>query len=397
MKICAVIGEFNPLHNGHKYLLEQARKNSDCDAVVCIMSGNFVQRGEPAIIDKSLRTESALRNGADAVIELPVLYSTANAECFAFGGVNIIKQLNNVTHMAFGCENSDANIIKKLAEIRLNESDYFKSTLKKFLDEGKSYPVAHSQATVSVAEKHGIDSVMSDKILKKPNNLLAIEYCKQLLKQNCAIKTVAIQRIGAEHNDTRLQSGYSSASSIREKVLSGEINEIGKSLPPDCFNALIEENKSNRLPNMQLFNNLILYSLRTKKLGNLFDAGEGIEIKLRQNALKSDSLDEAINLTKSKRYTRARINRLCVQALLEINKSSLFSAPNIPVRLLGIRKELKNEIGNICGSFIIKNSDLVGISETDKEYLRTEENAAAVYSLITNSKNKMYSSKLVEI
>ena len=397
MKICAVICEFNPFHNGHKYLLEQARKQSGCDAVVCVMSGNFVQRGEPAIIDKSARVKSALLNGADCIIELPVLYATANAECFAYGGINIIKRLNGVTHLAFGCEDASIDVIMKLAELRADESPSFKENLKKLLGDGTSYPVAHSKATIKEAEKYGISSIMTDRILKKPNNLLAIEYCKQLLKQGCNVTPLPVQRVGAEHNDIILHNGYSSATSIRDKIYGKKIEETRSTLPADSFNYLTEAIKTNHLPNINLFKELILYSLRTKNVDSLYDSGEGIEIKLKKSALKANSLDEAIELTKSKRYTRVRLNRLCIQSLLDITKQSLLSDQTVPVRLLGIKTSLKKEISNICDSFIIKNSDLNNIAKIRPEYAKAEETAAAVYSQITNSPNSMYNSKLIEI
>ena len=397
MKICAVVCEFNPFHNGHKYLLEKAKQLSECNAVLCVMSGNFVQRGEPAILEKSIRTKIALDNGADIVVELPIQYSTANAECFAYGAINIIKQIENVTHIAFGCENADTEIIKKLSKIRLDETNFFKENLKKSLESGLSYPTAHHQATLAEAEKCGIDTTMSDIILKKPNNLLAIEYCKQLLKQNCNIETIGIKRIGADHDADSINGAYTSSSSIRKKIYENTPAYVETTVPRDCFNALLAATDNRHIPDLQLFNKLIVYSLRINRLDNLFDAGEGIETKLKKAALNSNSLEEILQLVKSKRYTRARLNRLCLQSLLQINKNSLFTAPNVPVRLLGIKKELKKEIGNIYDRFIIKNRDFKKTSETDPQYFRIEENAAAVYAQLTRSDNTLYSSKLTEI
>lgn len=394
MKICAIVAEFNPFHNGHKYLIEQAKIKSGCDAVLCVMSGNFVQRCEPAVFDKSVRVKSALLCGADIVVELPVLYSTANAECFARGAVEIINRIKNVTHIAFGCENDNIDVIQKLAEIRAEESEDFKNNLKKFLSEGLPYPSAHAKATVIEAEKRGIDNTMSDKILKQPNNLLAIEYCKQLIKQKTNIESIAILRKGADHHDSEIRGNFASAQSIREKIKSGEIADITHTVPTEILDLIMSV---KQIPNGQLFKELALYSLKTKEPSHLFDAGEGIEIKLRKNALELPSLDDVINSTKTKRYSHVRLNRLCLQSLLGIYKNSLFSDPSIPVRLLGIKKDLKKNISDICDSFIIKNEDLSRIASTHKEYIRTEETAAAVYSQISKSENTMYKSKLIEM
>lgn len=202
MKYCAVICEYNPFHSGHAYQLDRAVKETAADGVIAVMSGPFVQRAEPAVVDEFLRAECALRNGADMVIELPVAIATAAGRDFARGAVNIVAALPDVKFLVMGCE--DETHIATLADVQFTESESFKAVLKSALDAGASYPSAYTTATAVEAEKRGIDRNTSDIILKKPNNLLCIEYIKALKSLGSDIEPVLIKRRGSDYNDKEI-------------------------------------------------------------------------------------------------------------------------------------------------------------------------------------------------
>ncbi|MCL2256445.1 MAG: nucleotidyltransferase family protein, partial [Firmicutes bacterium] len=212
MKICAVICEFNPFHNGHKYVLEKAKEMSCCDAVLCIMSGNFVQRAEPSIINKANRTKVALENGADFVVELPTMFAIMTGELFSYGAINIINQIKTVTHIAFGSECGNIESLKKTANLQLSEE--FNEKLKNMLKSGMSYSSAMS--------------ILSGFEMKS-NDILAVEYLKQLLKINSNIEPIAIKRQKSNYNDKGLIENFSSATAIREalgNIKNNEVNQI---------------------------------------------------------------------------------------------------------------------------------------------------------------------------
>ncbi len=319
MKTVGIICEYNPLHLGHKKQIDQIRRiHSNDTAIVCLMSGNFVQRGTPAILDKSLRAEAAVRCGADLVLELPVTYALSSAEGFAAGGVRILG--NFCDYLCFGAENADANLLRSIAAALLSEE--FRPLLKAQLDTGKSFPAARQAAL----EQMGMDA----SILESPNNILAVEYCKAILSQGSTMEPMPIHREGSYHDELP-DSENPSATAIRKLVL-----ENGD------WEAFVPENARNLfhgapLHTLEAGERAILGKLRTmteEQFEALPYGSEGLWRKFMRASREEATLEGIIAVTKSKRYTRTRIDRMVMCAFLGLSLQDLLS-PVPYTRVLG--------------------------------------------------------------
>lgn len=320
MKIVGIVAEYNPFHKGHEYQLKMAKELSGCDCVAAVMSGNFVQRGEPAIIDKYKRAEAAIYGGADLIIELPIPYCCQNAEVFARAAITELKKLN-ITHLSFGCENSDLKLLKEIALLQVYDKscgNFIKEEIKK----GISYPAALSNALNKISP----DSDFSN-IIKAPNNVLAIEYIKSSIILDCSWSFVPVKRIGKNHNDENISGHFDSASAIRKGILtdfksfnSGSLTN--KSM--DMINRFYDEYHSFNCLNSFLY--YIYYqilSIGTDGLNNIYDISEGLNNKIYSNIFRFNNIDEYIMSLKSKRYTYSRIRRILLNILLGINNENI--------------------------------------------------------------------------
>ncbi|MBR2967298.1 MAG: nucleotidyltransferase family protein [Clostridia bacterium] len=386
MKICAVICEFNPLHNGHKYLLDKIREQG-FERIVCFMSGNFVQRAEPACADKYERAECAIKCGADAVFELPVLYATANAQVFAYGGIRLISAMG-IDNIAFGIESADTQLIIDAAKLQSDESEEFRLKLKDKLAQGISYPAALSLTTTDILNEKYPNC---QEELSKPNNVLAISYLRASHLVGKKINPIMIKRQGADYNDTTLESGkFPSATALRNYI-----NKDGKNTDFLRTYMPIESISMNSLGKVdyKLFEKLLIHTLRCttkEQIATMPDAGEGIEIKLLKNALQYTELTDVIEATKSKRYTYARIKRLCLQVMLGINNDLDLSKP--VSRLLAIKKDSLDLIKNLPSEFYVKVSEL---ENKESEFATIEQRADSLYYLLSGTDgNPFYSTKL---
>lgn len=310
MKIVGIICEYNPLHKGHVKQFEQIRAIlGDDTAIVCLMSGNFVQRGAPAIIDKSLRARAAICCGADLVLELPVTYALSSAEGFSSGGVRILGSFCD--YLCFGAENADETILMQTASALL--SDAFPPLLRKYLEQGISFPAARQAAL----EEMGIDGTL----LESPNNILAVEYCKALLSQGSAMKPMPIHRAGSYHAKVA-DCENPSATSVRKLMLcSGDFKSLVPAAAFDIFAAA-------PLHTIDAGERAILSKLRTMadtEFEMLPYGSEGLWRKLMHACRSEATLDGIIAATKSKRYTRTRIDRMIMCAYLGINLQDLLS------------------------------------------------------------------------
>ena len=317
MKIIGIICEYNPFHNGH---FKQIKSIQDPEnAVVCLMSGNFVQRGMPAIFDKKLRAQAAINCGADLVLELPVTAALSSAEGFAAEGVRILS--NFCDSLSFGAEDADLNTLISTANALLSED--FSNRLKEELSTGKSFPAARQRAL----ENMGLDG----NILNKPNNILAVEYCKAILSQNSKMKPAPICRKGNYHDMTP-EKENPSATSLRCLIDQEEAwtDYIPQAAAP-CF-------QDAPIHTIYGGEKAILYRLRTMTDAE-FEAlpygSEGLWRKLMKNARQYASLEEIITATKSKRYTRTRLDRMIMCAYLGLTAENL-SAPAPYVRVLAL-------------------------------------------------------------
>lgn len=319
MKTVGIICEYNPMHKGHKKQIDEIRRiHGEDTAVVCLMSGNYVQRGAPAIIDKSIRARAALNCGADLVLELPLEYALSSAEGFAAGGVKILGSFCDF--LCFGAESPDGGQLLAAAQALLSAA--FPPALKAELETGKSFPAARQAALAQM----GLDSA----ILESPNNILAVEYCKAILSENCRMKPMPIFRGGSYH-DAQADAENPSATALRGLMLTGEDYE--PFIPDGC--RIFREAPLHTLESGQ---RAILAKLRAMTDGE-FEAlpygSEGLWRKFMHACREKATLEDIITATKSKRYTRTRIDRMLLCAFLGLTAEDL-AAPPPYVRVLGL-------------------------------------------------------------
>ena len=302
--INAVICEFNPFHNGHKYLLAKAKEKTGADATVCIMSGNFVQRGEAALWDKHTRAAAAVRGGADLVLQLPTAHTLSGASVFARAGVFIAKSFGLPTTLCFGSEAEDISELFALADIdpaKLSEN------FKKAAADGISYAAAAQKA-------YEICGANAD-ILKSPNNLLAFEYIKAAKDSN--LRIVNIQRTGDCHDGNSPEGIFASASYIRKNI-----KEDMSAFAPELSKPRLDKEK---LESLALFS---IYSKTATELSAFADMSEGIENRFYEASSKANSFEELCSLVKSKRYTAAKIRRTALGVLLQNPKGLYKQMPD---------------------------------------------------------------------
>ncbi len=328
MKICAIICEFNPFHNGHAYLIEQAKKISGADALLCIMSGNFTQRGDMCILDKYVRARHAVLSGADCVIQLPAPFAVAPAEIFARGAVKILSSIPDVSALVFGCESGNGESFLNAAKLLNEESEKFKTVLNEKLASGDSYIKAYASAF----EVCGGD----ENLISNPNNVLGLEYAKAIIKTNSDIKILPIRRIGAGYNDGELKNNYSSASAIRKNLADGKI--IGN-VPDFVFRDL---KKSLREDEYATFLRTCLFKADANNLKRIYGCKEGLENKLK--SLEDARYKDIIENATSKRYSSSRIRRiLCANALeLYADDCEEFLNGDLYIKPLAVKSALKS-------------------------------------------------------
>ncbi|MBE5731005.1 MAG: nucleotidyltransferase family protein [Clostridiales bacterium] len=370
-----LICEFNPFHYGHQYIIDKIHSLTG-EQVICVMSGPFVQRGEPACVSKYSRTRAAILSGADAVIELPVKYATASAKNFAIGGVNVLKNIKGVTALAFGVETKNTDVLFKIAQLK--ESEETQSLIKEEMSNGISYPNAVANAIAKIS-----DGQIYGEILSKPNNILAIEYICAL--SGTGIKPLPIERIGNGYNDTNLSGKFVSASALRQG-LNEDNDDIIKYLPAFMLN----ECKNTKV-DCELFDALTLYALRKlsiEELALLPDMEDGLEYSIkRATYLPGASL--VLEEIKSKRYTYARLKRIFLYALLGINKHIMSDINSVKTRVLGIKKENMAFLSCLSKNIITRNSQITDEWKTDKS-VALDSFAQDVYSLLTMNKGNAY-------
>ena len=350
MKCTAIICEYNPFHNGHKYLIDEAKRITGCDYVIAVMSGNYVQRGGPAVCDKWARTEMALMNGIDAVIEIPSIYSTGSAQFFAEAAVDIINKTGIVDYLAFGSESSDEEHLLSVAHLRLENPENFKDQLKTVLKSGISYSAAMEQ-------------VLGTKL--KSNDILAVEYLAALQKSDSHVKPIIIKRVGNKaHTDATLpvsadssEAVYASATAIRNALKNHGVAEIPKGLIPDKTAEKLDEVIKHQGGTVLLenYSQIIFYCLRKLQpegIRKLPYVSEGFEYKLYEAACKTSDLQSLIEFCVSTRYTRTRVKRILTSLLT--GSSAFYTAKwhnNIPyIRILGFRKNSSRLISELSAT-----------------------------------------------
>ena len=325
MKICGIIAEYDPFHTGHNRQIKVTRDllGSDC-AIICVMSGNWTQRGGPALVDKHTRARMALMGGADLILELPLPYAISSAEHFAQGGAAILNSTGIVTHLSFGSECGDLALLSRTACVL--DSEGYCDALRTGLDQGLSFPAARQQA---VQQLVGTDA----DCLSLPNNNLGVEYLRALNRLNSTICPITVQREGAGHGQSPV-GGFSSASYLRQQIASGCWDEVSPYLLPDVAELLKDAPHSDYLRAERA----ILYQLRRisgDELAALPDCGEGLSNRLYQAIRTETSIDGILTAVKTKRYTHARLRRILLWAFLGLTDADRPETPPY-LRVLGM-------------------------------------------------------------
>ncbi len=376
MKSCAIICEYNPLHIGHIFHIKNTKEIIKPDILIAILSGNFTQRGSLSILDKYTKSKICLKNGFDLVIEIPPQFAISSAEHFAFGSTSLINNLS-IDYISFGSELGEIINLEKIAKILKDEPIEYKEYLKSFLNQGLPYHLCRKNALNQYlkANKMHIDL----DILNTSNNILSIEYLKNLLKLNSKTKPFTIKRKGSSYNSLDIKNEFPSATSIRNHLnLNKDIIEIEKTMAKDSFDDLKSfYNKYNYFIKDELIYPYIKYKLLTMEnnLMLLPDCNEGIHNKILNGILNSNSLDELILLSKSKRYTYTRLSRIIFQYFIGFE--------SFPIKSM-----LKEEV--TCAK-------ILGFNDKGKYFLNKKKKESNVDLYSSINKNEKSNSKLLNV
>jgi len=322
MTALGIIAEFNPFHNGHLHLLQAAKKAVPDAPIVCVMSGNFLQRGEAAWCSKWSRAAMALHAGADLILELPVCFAVRSAYYFARGAIQLLAQTGIITHLVFGSESGNLNELQKISAVISNESPEYQMILKQHLSRGYSFARARSLTLQKI-----IDNPQLNDLLLQPNNILALEYLRVLNELHSSIIALTFPRQGTGYHSNKL-SDWASASAIRA-ALDKEQNlaAIASSVPPYTLQILAEEISHGRAPiEAETLHQSILLKLRLSsaaELADIYEVEEGLENRIVKAALQSVNLAELKQKIKSKRFSQSRINRILLYCLWELDKAQI--------------------------------------------------------------------------
>lgn len=403
IKAAGLVTEYNPFHNGHLYHLQKSLEITNADIAIAVMSGNFVQRGIPAITDKYKRCRAAVDSGVNLVVELPLFYAVSSAEIFAAGAVATLNALN-ASFISFGCENADIHMLKKIAITLVNEPDEYKKHLKKALTCGDSFPTARAKALSEFFKSDDISRLISS-----PNNILAIEYIKEIIKSESAVTPVALTRKISGYHDIEIHENIASASAIR-KILhdSGihknnnsrckNIKELQNVMPESMYNILASESQNNTLIYADDFSSMLNY-----KISNIFyiakynknacietlcayhDINKDLACRIYSSFTGCDSFNGFIEKIKTRGFTYSRLSRCLMHIILDIKKENISQYKSLPyIRILGFDKkgrEYLSQIKKTCPVPIITKA-------ADYKNLLTDEiHATSLYNQIVYTKS----------
>lgn len=390
MNLTGIITEYNPFHLGHKYHLTKAIEDTNADGIVSVMSGNFMQRGNPAIIDKYNRAKMAVLNGVDLVLELPLVYSLSSAENFAYGGVKLLNSLNCINNIYFGSESGKIEDLVSIAQILKDEPQDYRDSLKIELDKGLPFHTARANALNSILSSSNISEILSNS-----NNILAIEYIKALLKLNSNIKPFTLKREGSNYNDISLNKTFSSATSIRETLKDNfNIDVIKNSIPTESLKVINELNEQNY---NFVFEESLFPFLKYKLLTNgesiksITDVSEGLDNKILKEIINCNSLKDLILKSKSKRYTYTRISRILSKVFIGFENFPIEEIQTSDITY--IRPLAFNEKGAKILKSIKENSEINILTKIPKHIsnnmLQLDLQGTRAYSLLNNSISPM--------
>ncbi len=380
MKICGIICEYNPFHNGHAYLMEHAKAESGCDALVCMMSGNFTQRGEAAVLDKYTRAGHAVLAGADAVVELPTVFALSPAEIFAKGAVRLLNAIPGFETLAFGSEEADRERFLSAAKTTSEESRGFRRVLKLHLKAGKSFTRARSDALIETG------SGDAAALLQSPNNILGVEYQKALFACGSLAAILPVKRTGAGYSDAELYKNFSSATAIRSAVLEGKERAVRKNVPE-----FVADDLFTSATDGAAFKQIAVYAALTQsaeQLARTLDCSEGLENRIKALAKDNPDYDVLIEKATTKRYISSRIRRILAAAALGITEELVRKALRAPLylKVLAVKNSRADEmLAELCRAAfpaITRKGDLSRLSGAAKEVYEKDVLAADLYGLI---------------
>lgn len=353
MKVVGIIAEYNPFHNGHKYQIEQIREKTNADYVVIAMSGNFLQRGVPALCDKYTRTKMALECGADLVFEIPSIWATASAEYFANGGVSLLAHTGVMTHLGFGAETDDLDSLLQVSSILKDEPDVYRAVLGNSIRSGNAFPAARKNALITSLPHFPTDKL--DDLLDTPNNILALEYLKALPKH---ISPILIPREGAGYHDKDINNAYPSASAIREAISMPEdeldLEKIAAAMPEEAYNILLPLLENHAILETDDFSEILGYCLlmlEQRGYMEFADCTKDFSNKIAKNLKHYVSVDAFTQKLKTKDMTYTRVSRILLHIMLNMRQPDYSIGKAIGytpyLRVLGFREEAKPLLSKI--------------------------------------------------
>lgn len=350
MKIAVIICEYNPLQKGHVYHIQNTVKKSMCDRLVCIMSGNFVQRGESAVVDKYTRAKWAIQSGADCVIELPPQYVLSTAKYFALGAIKIADKLKCEKLLSFGSEDGTLDNLQKIADFE--ESDSFKAILDEYMKKGYGYPQSYAMA---------IDKLCPDlsSAVATPNNILGIEYLKAIKSTKSSLIPMTIKRLG-EYKSDSLDKGFASASAIRQLIMQNKIGNINEYVPGQVYDYLKEVSPSLYKTAKDKLFAILKYIANKQTAKSAHGVKEGIENRIYDCLNTSNDYDELLTQLATKRYTNAYLNRTLINIALANNYTAqeLQNEDISFVNILAINKNAKDILSLFDCEVITKSFSL---------------------------------------
>ena len=367
MKIAGIITEYNPLHNGHLYHINETRRLSKCDVLICVMSGNYTQRGEPSIIDKFTRTKMALYNKVDLVVELPMVFSVQSANMFAYTSVSLLNHLK-VDEIYFGSESGDITELESIAD--LLESTEYNSLVKSYLSEGFSFPTASDKS---------VRKLTSSAVYDSPNNILGIQYILAGKKLQSPITFKTIKRLSANYFDEVLQSSsIQSATAIRKLVQ--QAKDIRNYVPQEVFDSLTTRKLVTYEDFLPTFK-YIFKSATKEDLREIFNINEGIENRLLK-IKEYDSVQSLIDQALTRRYTNSKIKRTLTHILCNTKKDVITSFDIPYIRILGMNDKGRKHLNEIKHDLLIPL--ISKVKEGIHPYLDIEIRVSRVYSLVSD-------------
>jgi len=397
MNYCAIISEFNPFTNGHKYIFNKAKQETKLN-IICLMSGDFVQRGEISILNKYERAITAIKNGASMVFELPLIYALSSAETFASGAIKILKGIKNITHLAFGVETENTTLLEKLAKIKIDKNNQIKDIIKKETQKGINYSKAMIKALKTLSNESENDI---EKLFTGSNNILALEYLSAIYKEKANITPVFIKRTDNGYNSHKITKvkiegktqHYASASFVRELALNNKTKQIKNVCPKETFEQLKNKTKEFFLNKNIKLEALIINQIRNltpETLEQYYDYNQSLANLIYKTCQEEISLENIINKVSGKSFRPARVKKLLLYPVLSITKSTFEKIHNNSpvVNVLAVNENFKQELSHIKSqsttNLIVSVKDYNNLE--NKQSLELNQLSSNLYNLVSNQK-----------